>query len=138
MVVQATGRHDMDVDVGSLVENAIVTFECAVGSVRARGKLGMLDGSDFDGGDGRPCGWVGWSFIATTFPSTCVLVIAGATFTDRENLRNVAVSPLSKSCNLSIAHSLCVFVRAWLLAISESSSLGERGVRSSIICLLWF
>ena len=54
-----------------------------------------------------------------------------------ENLCRVAGYSLSKSFNFSEAHSLCVLVRAWLLAISESSSWGDEGARSSIIWPLW-
>ena len=91
---------------------ALVSFECAIGSERGCGKVELVDGCDFAGGVGRPFGHVDWSSIVLTFPSPCVLVGASASFTERENLRDVAVSPLSKSCNLPVAHSLCVFDRA--------------------------
>ena len=70
--------------------------------------------------------------------SPCVLVISGASFSKEKNLRKVVGYPLSKSCNFSVAHSLCVFDRAWLLEISESSGLDERGAPSSIICPFLF
>ena len=37
-------------------ETAVVTFGFVVGSERGRGKVGMLDGCDLDGGDGRSLG----------------------------------------------------------------------------------
>ena len=55
-----------------------------------------------------------------------------------ENLHNAVGGSLSKSCNLSVAHFLCVFDRAWVLTISESINFGERGNLSSIICPLCF
>ena len=70
--------------------------------------------------------------------SPCVPVISGASFSKEKNLRKVVGYPLSKSCNFSVAHSLCVFDRAWLLEISESSGLDERGAPSSIICPFLF
>ena len=91
---------------------ALVSFERAIGLERGCGKVEMGDGCDFAGGGGRPCRQVDCSSIVLTFSSPCVLVLASASFTERENLRDVAVSPLSKSCNLSVAHSLCVFDRA--------------------------
>ena len=95
-----------------MLGEALDSFECAVGLERGCVKVEMVEGCDFAGEGGRPCGQVDSSSIVLTFSSPCVFVLASASFTERENLRDVAVCPLSKSCNLSVAHSLCVLDRA--------------------------
>ena len=52
----AGDRCKLCVDEGLPGETAVVTFGFVVGSERGRGKVGMLDGCDFVGGDGRSLG----------------------------------------------------------------------------------
>ena len=81
--------------------------------------------------------WGGAPFDISTVPVFPLWVGPVPSFVHAENLRNVAGLSSFNVCSFSTAHFCCVLVRAWLRAISESSSFGERGVRSSIICPLW-
>ena len=97
------------------------------------GALGIQDGLDWFFGFGIECICDGRESFILIFSCPSVLVGAFASLFEETNLLNVAGFPLSNAFSSSVAHFLCVSVRAWLLAISVSSSLGERGARSRII-----